>query len=349
MCTTVNGRYIIMHDNVFDLQENTNIGNLWDSIDVFKTIFNNTDIENDEYKIVKENINKRPLLESQNNLHELKEILLEFNFFQDTWLGRELKGSGEAITDTLTQSWEGIKKFGVSISKNGWAQILNDIGKGVKFVFRRLKSALYSNIGITVDAILVATGVGKSVQWVPWAMVLGLDLYQISKNDWETPMTPMEQWMEILFSSMGLLFAGGVAKGLRATLKPLTKDPKKLKQAITNNKKLTDVLTQLRSKLPSIDGLLAKVQEMFSTKFKPGVDFMVSARKYLSNIMNNLNKFIDSLIGTSKTSKGIKAGAVTSGIMYGLDGGSSQLTPIQIQNLNTLQSIQNEMGDLFDY
>lgn len=351
MCTTINGRYIIMQDNVFDLKENMLVGNLWESFDVFKTIFNNTDVEDEEYRTLKENINKRPLLESRKDLYELRDILLEFNFLQDTWLGREIKGSGEAISDTLTQSWEGLKKFGVSINKNSWAQILNDIGKGVKFVFRRLKDALYSNIGITVDAILVATGVGKSFQWIPWAMALSLDLYQISNNDWETSMTPTEQWLELVFSSMGLLFAGGVAKSLRAALKPLAKDPKKLTQAVRNNQKLSGLLTTLKTKLPLINGLLSQVQNKFSTTYQIASSFIGAAIKYFSKILSSLTKFIDTLLGTSRAVKGVKAGAITGGLAYAFDdssGDSSGLTPVQIQNLKTFQSLQDEMGNLFD-
>jgi len=350
MCISINGRYMILQDNVFDLQENVSIGNLWESLDVFKTIFNNTDVEDNEYNLIRENLNKKPLLESQKNLYGLRDILLEFNFFQDTWLGREIKDSGEGITDTLTQSWEGLKKFGVSINKNSWGEILNDIGKGVKYVFRRLKNALYSNIGITIDAILVATGVGKTAQWIPWGMVLGLDIWQISNNDWETSMTPTEQWMELIFSSLGLLTAGGVAKILRKTLGPLAKsDPKKLSSTIRNNKTLSNTLLTLKSKLPSLPGFFSRLQSQLKGKFDTGAQFIGQVMKYLSKIIGGLSKFIDTLLGTGRVSKGVKTGALTGGIMYGLDGGQSSLSQVQIQNLNTLKSLESENKDLFDY
>ena len=38
-CITVDGRYFVVQDEVFDIQEQKTIGNLWGSLDVFKTIF----------------------------------------------------------------------------------------------------------------------------------------------------------------------------------------------------------------------------------------------------------------------------------------------------------------------
>lgn len=314
---------MILHDNVFDLQENVNVGYLWESLNTFKTIFNNTDIDDVEYNLVKENINNRPLLESNENLYGLRDILLEFDVLQGTWLGRQLKSSGEGIKDTLTQSWEGLKKFGVSISKNGWSQILSDISKGVRFVFRRLKDALYSNIGITVDAILVATGVGKTIQWIPWGMVFGLDVYQMANNDWEREMSNTEKWFELLFSSIGLLATGVIAKGIKKTLGPLMGDPKRLTSAVRSNKKLTDMLITIKSKLPNISGMFTKLESVLKGKFDAGAQFISQSKKYLSSVIGKFTQFIDTLLGTGKVSKGVKSGTTSGVVTYAMDGNKS--------------------------
>jgi hypothetical protein len=357
MCISINGRYMILQDNVFDLQENVNIGYLWDSLNTFKTIFNNTDIEDLEYNVVKENINKRPLLESKGNLYELRDILLEFDLLQGTWLGRQLKSSADGITDTVTQSWEGLKDFGVSIGKNSWTQILTDIAKGVRFVFRRLKDALYSNVGMVVDAVLVATVGGKAITWVPWGMVFCLEVYQISTNDYEKPMETWEKWMELIFSSLGLLASGAVAKGVRTILKPLGKsNPKQIYSAIRNNKTLMKVLTSLQGKLSSLGGYVGKLSSMFNGKFPSGVKFLSQVKGFLSNVITKFNNLLNAILGTGKISKGVKAGALTGGVLYGIDkmGNSSvsnmELSPIQTQNLETLKSLEQKYKgvDLFD-
>jgi hypothetical protein len=83
LCTTVDGRYFILQDDVFDIKEQRSLGNLWDSIDIFKTIFNNISLENNkEYQNIKENILKLPIFEEKQNLHGLRNILLEWNFFK---------------------------------------------------------------------------------------------------------------------------------------------------------------------------------------------------------------------------------------------------------------------------
>ena len=45
-CITIDEKYFIMNDEVFDLQEKTLLGNLWESMDIFKTIFQNVKIVN---------------------------------------------------------------------------------------------------------------------------------------------------------------------------------------------------------------------------------------------------------------------------------------------------------------
>lgn len=358
MCVSVNGRYMILQDNVFDLQENINVGYLWDSLNIFKTIFNNTNIDDLEYNVIKENINKRPLLESKENLYELRDILLEFDVLQGTWLGRQLKSAGDGITDTLTQSWEGLKKFGVSIGKSSWSQILNDLAKGVRFVFRRLKDALYSNVGMIVDAVLIATVGGKAITWVPWGMVFALDVYQISTNDYEKPMETWEKWMELICSALGLLASGAVAKGVRTILKPLGKsNPKQIYSTIRNNKTLMKVLTSLQGKLSSLGGYVDKLSSMFNGKFPSGVKFLSQVKGFLTNVITKFNNLLKTILGTGKVSKGVRSGAVTGGLLYGLEKGldmyvqnKSGLNSIQIQNLNTLSDLTNEYNgkDPFD-
>ena len=97
---TVDERYFVLHDEVFDIKEQTKLGNLWESVDIFKTIFSNVQIDNPEYKEIQEGWLNLPVLENSDNLYELRDFLLEWNFFDDTWVGRKLSDAGTAIKDT---------------------------------------------------------------------------------------------------------------------------------------------------------------------------------------------------------------------------------------------------------
>ena len=83
------------------------------------------------------------------------------------------------VTDFAKTSYEGVKKFGLAVSQGEWSNILTLLSQGVKYLLRKLKDAMYSNIGMIVDGILIATGVGKGVQWIPWALITALDIYQL--------------------------------------------------------------------------------------------------------------------------------------------------------------------------
>jgi len=95
MSVSVDGRYYIVHDEVFDIQEQRAIGNLWDSLDVFKTMFQNVQLENTEYSQIRESIISLPILEGKENLYGLRDILLEAGFLDKTWVGRQFKSAGQ--------------------------------------------------------------------------------------------------------------------------------------------------------------------------------------------------------------------------------------------------------------
>ena len=152
LCTTVDGRYFILRDDVFDIQEQKSLGNLWGSIDVFKNIFQNVKIENEpqEYTQIKESILSLPILEGKENLYELRDILIEWSFWENTWLGNKLSDAGKAIKDSVTAGWEGLKQFGVAISKGEWSQILSLLASGVK----RCKTVCFEPIQSTFQRLI---------------------------------------------------------------------------------------------------------------------------------------------------------------------------------------------------
>ena len=117
-CVTINGEFLIFQDDVFSIKEQKSIGNIWSSIDLFKKIFKSVNIKNNDYKIIRESILRLPLLENNVNLYGLRDILLEFDFLQDTWLGQQFSDSKKGITDFATKSYDGLKKIEKRVKKS---------------------------------------------------------------------------------------------------------------------------------------------------------------------------------------------------------------------------------------
>lgn len=344
MCTTVDGRYFIVRDEVFDIQEQLNLGNLWGSIDVFKNIFTNVKSEElgEEYNQIKESILTLPLLENRDNLYELRDILLEFNFLDDTWLGRKLKSTGKGITDTVTSGWEGLKEFGVAISKGEWSQILTLLSKGVKWILRRLKEAMYSTIGMIVDAILVATGIGKGAQMVAWGLVLALDIHQFINDDYEGEEKNDSTFFKLLdigFDMIGFAFAGGFAKLAKVLFKPLRGFGNNIKGAaeyVSKSPKMKEVLQKILSGAQGAPSKLKSVSASIAKKFPKGAQFINGIMGGIGNVISGLVNTVKSLLGVTgravkavtgsgKFGTGARAGLTTTGVLYGFEkllGGS---------------------------
>jgi hypothetical protein len=372
LCTTVDGRYFILRDEVFDIKEQKTLGNLWSSIDIFKNIFSNVSIQDTtgEFNQIKENILSLPLLEGKDNLYGLRDILLEWSFTQDTWLGRELASSGKAIKDTVTSGWEGLTKMGVAISKGEWSEIFNLLKSGVLFVLRKLKDAAYSSIGTIVDAILVATGIGKGFQMGAWGLITALDVYQISTNKWPSDDDRDQFWkhMDLGFDLLGLVFAGVAAKGAKSIFKPLTGlSVKNMASKVARNPKMKSIITNILSATKSGGSRLKSVQSTISKKWPSGGKFINSILGSLENILKKLQTYLSQIISTSnlrniknvtpgkgfvpkvKTTgeflkRGGKSGGIAGGLMYGIDslGRKQETLPFDDLDFNSLPISNDE-------
>jgi hypothetical protein len=344
---TIDERYFIIHDEVFDITEQKKLGNIWDSIDILKTIFNNVKINNPEYKIIQEEWEKLPILENETNLYALRDFLLEFNFFDDTWFGKKLKSAGEGVKNFATTSWEGIKKLGVAISQGEWSQIMNLLGKGVVFILRKLKEAAYSTLGVIVDAILVATGFAKGAQMIAWGLITALDVYQLSTNNWPEEQQNDSTWFKFLdlgFDMIGLVSAGVAAKGARAIFKPYKAlDITQMASTVAKSPKLKNVVVSIYNASKSGVSKLSSVQKTVVTKWPAGGKFIASILGKMEGLIKQLQTYCGKIIGRSnlksiknvkttpgwgytatKTGKdalktGAKAGALSGGLLYGVD------------------------------
>jgi hypothetical protein len=330
-CVTVDGRYFIVQDDVFDIQEQQTIGNIWESLDIFKTIFGNIKLEDENYNQIREGIISLPILESQQNLYGLRDILLEFNFLQDTWLGRQFKNSGDSIVDFTKTSYEGVKKFGLAISQGEWGNILKLLSQGVKYVLRKLKEALYSNIGMIVDAILIASGVGAGATKIAWGLVCALDIYQIMSGDWPDEEKNDPLWMKFLFLGfdiLGFVTASAAAKAAKQGIMPLkaiANSPSKIAQYFEKNPKVKGFIVSMIEGMKSVPTRLQSLMASIAKKSPKIANFIGGTLKSLSTLSARFTESLQKLLGQT-AGKGASAGTKTAGILYGFEKGIHKLT-----------------------
>ena len=323
-CVTVDGRYFVIQDEVFDIQEQRTIGNLWGSLDVFKTIFESIKLEDDGYSQIRENILSIPILESQQNLYGLRDTLLEFEFLQDTWLGRQFKKAGDSAVDFAKTSYEGVKKFGLAISEGDWVGILKLLSQGVRYLLRKLKDALYSNLGMIVDAILIATGVGAGAAKIAWGLVVALDAYQLISDDWPEEEKNDPFWLKCLFFGfdiLGFVSAAAAAKAAKAgimPLKALVNSPTRIAQYFEKNPKVKGMITSMVDGIKQVPALLQSLMKTLATKFPKGASFINSVLGGLKSISTRFTESLQKLLGQT-AGKGAAGGVKTGGILYGFE------------------------------
>ena len=335
---TVDERYFVMNDHVIDIQEQTNLGYLWDSLDVFKKIFGTVQIDNSEYKEIQEGVAELPLMENKSDLYAIRDVLIEWSVsglwdsavdgVKDAgkWAKDKVVDAGKSIMSFADQAWTNVKKLGLAISEFDFKKVLSMIGKGVLWVLRKFKDAAYSTVGIIVDAILVATGIGKVAQGVFWGLVTGLDVYQISTGDWEPKGTPTwEKWLDLLCDVIGLLGAGVAAKGVRGLAKGI-KNASQLPKFIKKNKALMNIINKMKSGASWVISKITSVLKSLKGKWKPLDAFINKIISFCKKVFTGLKNFAKKLFpettkltSKQKLSRGVKAGGAATGIMYGID------------------------------
>ncbi len=331
---TVDERYFVMNDHVIDIQEQTNLGYLWDSLDVFKKIFGNVQVDDSEYREIQEGISTLPLLENKSDLYLIRDILIE-GFWSSVgdgladfgnWAKDKVVAAGKGIANFASSAWNNIKKFGIAISELDFKKVLSMIGKGVLWVLRKFKDAAYSTVGIIVDAILVATGIGKPVQAVFWGLVTGLDVYQLASGDWEPKGTPTwEKWLDLVCDIIGLLGAGVAAKGARGLVKGI-KSATQIPKFVKKNKAIMNIIIKLKNGASWVISKITSVLKGLKGKWKPLDKFIDKIISFCKKIFTGLKNFVKKifpdpvkLTGKQKVKRGVKAGGAATTIMYGID------------------------------
>ena len=297
-------KYCIFLDEVYDIENKVRIGNIWENFDNFKMFLKHsfevsTQITEEVRESVLNSINSLVITESNNNMVFLKPYvkkMLSEGLLDDfvDWGKETVSGAVQGVKDFTKTSIEGIKKTYNYIKDGDWKAAFDIIKKGALYVARKIRSALYHPLGLILDAILVATGIGKGFQFVVWAIVVGLDLYELSTGDYEDK--EMSMGWRLLFLGvdiMGLVFAGAAAKAGKSVVevgvKTFGKTDQGLAKAAKESPQLKGILEKI---LNSVKNAPQKMNQAvtYLTKNSPKMG------KWLGGIINKLTEFIQKII-----------------------------------------------------
>ena len=346
-------KFIIFLDELYDIENKTKLGNIWENFDNFKIFLRHsfsvaTNIPQTIKESLLDRLDNQLLIESKTNYSSLKplfkQILSERTWWEwgsetlsdfGNWAYEKGKEAYKGVSDFVSATYEGAKKLIGNISRGEWNEVLDLLGKGVKWAARRLRDALYHPVGIVLDAILVATGIGKAIQWIPWAIVVALDIYEIVNNDFEEE---MPTWMRYLFLGLdilGLVTAGGVSAMLKSLLGGAKTEAGVLKSV---GRETLESMAKSAEKAP---GMLTKAAEWLSTKFPAGSTFIKSILGFLDKIIRNLIDIIRKILSP----KSVLTGTGTAGLVYGFEKGMEKLLPHSRDDKEQDKSTEPDFAD----
>lgn len=309
--------YSIFLDELYDIKNKTNLGNIWENFDNFKFFIKHSfDVAENIPTEIKESVNTSLknliLTESTQDFSKLKPFIKEYLINEG--LGDWVNGAGKWLKDTavdavkgfgnfVNKSFEGIKSVVNGITSGEWTDVLNLIKKGALWVARKIRGALYNPIGLILDAILVATGIGKSVQVVIWGIVVGLDIYELISGDYEDK--DENFLMRLLFTGIdiiALVTAGAAAKASKTLIGSLVRkfgtSTEGLSKAVKSNSMFKGILEKMMSTAQSASTKMGEVAKFLQQKSP-------MMYKFISGILNFVGKFAQKIIDTVKGILGI--------------------------------------------
>jgi len=384
-------KYLILLDELYDLHSKKNLGDIWENFDNFKLFISHSfNVANNVPQQIKENINNtiKSLLLTESTNGDMSKLKPIFKLLLSEYGWKDFGGDvksvakgvgnfwvdagkkfGEDIVDMGKTGWKGLKQAGIAISQLDFKKILELLGKGVLYLARKIRSLLYNPIGIVLDTILIATGIGKGVQWIPWAFVVGLDIYEVATGDYEDKDTPTWlRWLLIGCDVLGLLFAGGVAAAAKAVFN-VFRGAKTIKQFAAIAKTAPNAvkfIQKIAGALSSVPRLLSKaVAYLKTTKFVKGSTWLSGilgkATKFLNDMAKSLSKLsVAAGKGSIKAAKslpaipigqtintGFKTGLKTAGVVTVVDKAVQK--GVQIYQGKTNAEVAKDEEDLKSY
>jgi hypothetical protein len=341
-------KYCIFLDELYDIEKKQKLGNVWENFEHFKFFLKHSfEVAQNVPQEIKESVltslNSFVITESNQNMVGLKPYFKDYLINEGLgdwisgageWLKDTAKSTAQGVGDFLTKSYEGASKIISGISKGEWSEVLNLLKKGSLWVARKIRQALYSPVGLILDAILVATGIGKAAPFVLWGVVVALDIYELTTNNYENQ---DESFLTRLFFTgvdiIGMVFAGVAAKSARGLIggvfRKFGTTTEGLTKAANSNSAFRGVLEKMLTSAQGASGVMGKVSSFLSKKspmlFKFVSSIIGGLTKFVKKIIQTIGKIlgapgrtIEKTLGGGKLGKGAKAGAETSAIVGGL-------------------------------
>ena len=143
------------------------------------------------------------------------------------WINDEMS---DIDRNSYKSLWDHLGKLGYKgynkndfLAATGKGDVVGAIGagftwlkdKGLPWFMEKLRDALGSTVGAVIQQLLDYTGVGAIGVTVLWAVLTLFDVSQIASG--------VGTWAKLIFSVLGLLTAGALAKAVGGFLKPLFK------------------------------------------------------------------------------------------------------------------------------
>jgi hypothetical protein len=348
-------KFVIFLDELYDLENKTKIGDIWENVDNFKFFIKHSfevakNVPQEIMESVQSSLDKLVLLESNKNYSNLKLNIKEYLLNEDLgdwisgageWLKDTAKSTAQGVGDFVTKSFEGIKSVVKGITSGEWTEVLNLLKKGTLWIARKIREALYSPVGLILDAILVATGIGKGAQVIAWGIVVALDLYELISGNYENKEESFI--IRLLFTGIdfiGLVFAGLAAKESKGVvggvIKKFGTTTEGLSKAAKSNSAFKSILEKMMTSAQSASGKMGEVVTFLQKKSPKMYEFVKSIlgglTKFVNKIIDTISKIlgvgkkiistpgktIEKTFGTGELGKGVKSGVETTGIVGGL-------------------------------
>ena len=162
-------KYMILFDELYDIQNQTKIGDVWKHPENLVTFLEHSYRVSNLKREIREHasntFSKMLLTEGYNDMTPIKPLIKQYLKEEGkglwdsftTWLSDTASSTVTGVKDFFVDSWEGIKAYGVAISKGDWDEVVRLLKRGTVWLARKLRQALYSPVGIVVDASIIAS------------------------------------------------------------------------------------------------------------------------------------------------------------------------------------------------
>lgn len=365
-------KFCIFLDDLIDVENKVKIGNIWENFDHFKFFLNHsfevaTNVSQEIKESVMGSLKSFVITESNQDMSGLKPYvkeLLKENVFGDAWdYAKETAHNAYTGTTAFVDtSINGLKKLYTNIKDGEWTKAFEIIKKGMVYVARTIRSAMYNPIGILLDAILIATGVGKGAQFVVWAIIVGLDIYELTTGNVEDKDLALP-W-RLLFLGVdiiGLVSAGIAAKAAKgvvgSAVRQFGSSLEGFSKALKSNKVLQGIAQKILESTKGASGLISKalanlktsspkIYSFISTPLNAIGSFITKIVEVLSSGLKGTVKaigkpgnIVKSVLGGGKLGSAVKAAVNTTAVL----GGVGAYT--QGQKNKYEKSMENALGN----